>query len=166
MDSNVVAKGVYHCELIRDGKKIDEWTFDNIVTNEGLTSSVSVTLCNYSQITSWYLGIFEGDYTPSATDTAAGFATNATECTAYQESARPSFVPEEPTGPSCTNINNKAVFTFNQNKTIYGAFLISSRTKGGVSGKLMSAAQFSTGPKSVTPTDQLLITYTYNLASV
>lgn len=164
MDSNSTAKGRFFWEHVREGKVIDSGYFDNLVVNEGLTNMVGVTLCGVTQISSWYFGVFEGNYVPVATDTAANIAANSTECTAYQEATRPLFVPAVPTGPSCTNSANKAVFTFNANKTIYGAFLISNNVKGGTSGKLFSGAQF-TSSKSVTPTDQLLISYTHNVAS-
>ena len=84
--------GEYHCQIVRDGKVIDEWTEKNLVVNEGLNSMLNVTFNAAAQITTWYVGVFEGNYTPVATVTAASIAASSTECTAYASSTRPEFV--------------------------------------------------------------------------
>jgi hypothetical protein len=112
-------------------------------------------------VSPWYVGVFEGNYTPLAADTGTTFPTDATECTAYDEAARVEYVEAASTAQSITNSADRAVFTFNATKTIYGAFLISAATKGATGGTLFCASQFAS-PRSVAATDELHIAYTVN----
>lgn len=156
--------GYFTGQHIRDGKVIDEWEDHNLVVDQGLNALLDIMFHGSTQINPWYLGLFEGNYTPVASVTAATIASAATECTAYSETTRQEYNEAAASGKSTTNSANKATFTFNATKTIYGAFLISDATKSGTSGTLFSAAKFSAA-KSVVSTDQLLLTYTFNAAS-
>jgi hypothetical protein len=118
-----------------------------------------------TQIATWYIAPFEGNYTPVATVTAATITAAATESTAYDETVRQTYDEAAAASQSITNSANKATFTFNATKTIYGAFLVSLNTKSGTTGTLFSAAKFAT-PKSVVDDDQLLLTYTFTASSV
>lgn len=164
-EANIQTKGQYHCQIIRDGKVIDDWTEDNLVVNEGLNSMLNVMFNGAAQITTWYVGVFEGNYTPVATVTAATIAASATESTAYTSSTRPEYVEATSAAQSTTNSASRASFVFNASKTIYGAFLISSNTKSGTSGTLFSAARFSTS-RAVVSGDELLVTYTVTASAV
>jgi len=155
--------GVFHGQLIRDGKVIDEWETHNLVVNQGLDSILGVYFTGVTPITSWYLAPFTGNYTPVATDTASTIVSNATECTAYTSTTRVAYSGVEGS-QQCTNSASPAVFTFNASATIYGAFLTSASTKSSTSGTLFAAAQFSTA-KSVASNDQLSLTYTFSAAS-
>lgn len=157
--------GVFHCEHVRKGEVIDSWEQPNLVVNEGLNSLLSIMFNGGTQITTWYLGLFEGNYTPVAGVTAATITAASTECTAYDEATRVAYVEAAPASQSITNSASKATFTFNATKTIYGAFLVSNSTKSGTTGTLFSAARFSTS-KAVVDDDQLLLTYTFSAASV
>lgn len=162
--ASFLVAGRYHGTIIRDGEVIDEFDAKNVVTNEGLNSLLNVYLNAASQISTWYLGLFTGNYTPVSSDTAATIAANATEATGYTAGARQQFTPAAASGQSITNSANRASFTFNATQTIYGAFLASSGVINGTSGTLFSAAQFGTA-KNVVNNDQLLLTYTFNGAS-
>jgi hypothetical protein len=157
-------KGVYHFQHVRDGEVIDEWDAENIIVNQGLNYIINAALCAGSVITAFFLGLFSGNYTPVASDTASSIAANATEVTAYAAGARQAFTPAAATSQQATNSASQASFTFNASVTVYGAFLISSSTINGTSGTLVSAAQFGTS-KSVVSGDQILVTYTFSLAS-
>jgi hypothetical protein len=157
--------GKYTGQIIRDGKVVDEWEDNNIIVNQGLDSVLNVYLDAATQLPSWFLGVFEGNYTPVATDTAATIAGNSTECSAITNATRPPWTPAASSGQSITNAAARATFTFNATKTIYGAFLISNSTIGGTSGSLFSAARFATA-KPVVNLDQLLLTYTFTASSV
>ena len=64
-----------------------------------------------------------------------------------------------------TNSASKAAFTMNATTTVGGAFLTSNNTKGGTTGTLFSAADFSSpGDRSVVSGDILNVTYTFSLA--
>jgi hypothetical protein len=64
-----------------------------------------------------------------------------------------------------TNSASPASFTINATSTVGGAFLVSNSTKGGTTGTLYSAADFSApGDRSVASSDILNVTYTLSLA--
>lgn len=157
--------GVFHGQIIRDDKIIEEFEDHNLVVNEGLNALNNIMFDAGTQITAWYLGIFEANYTPVSTVTAATIASASTESTAYTLGTRPAYTPAASSSQIITNSASPASFTFNATKTIYGGFLISSSTKGGTSGTLFAAAAFATS-KSVVSGDQLLLTYQFTSSSV
>ena len=157
--------GIWHGQIVRDGKVIDEWEDKNLVVNEGLNAVLNIMFHGDTQITTWYIAPFEGNYTPVATVTAATITAASTECTAYDEATRQSYDEAAASSQSITNSASRATFTFNATKTIYGAFLVSASAKSATTGTLMSAARFSSS-KSVVDNDQLLLTYTFTASSV
>lgn len=161
----LLVKGRYTGQIIRAGKVIDEWEDDNLVVNEGLNAGLNILFNSATQITAWYIGVFEGNYTPVATDTAATITANSTESTAYASSTRPQWVQAAASAQSITNSASRASFVFNATKTIYGAFLASASAKSAISGTLFSAARFAVA-KNVVNLDELLLTYTFSASSV
>jgi len=161
--AKIMLGGKFDVEHIRDGKLIGVDQCDNIVVNEGLNHVLSVIFNGGTQVNPWYVGLFEGNYTPVATDTAANITANSTECTAYNESTRQVYNESAPSGQSLSNSANKATFTMNATKTVYGAFIASASAKSATTGTLMSAARFSAA-RSVVSSDQLLVTYTFAAA--
>lgn len=157
--------GRFAVEHIREGELIDEFEVPNLVVNEGLNHILNTVLNAGTPVTTWYLGLFEGNYTPIATVTAATIAAASTESTAYDESTRQEYVEAAASGQSITNAASKATFTLNATKNIYGAFLVSASAKSATSGVLLAAARFSS-PKAVVDDDQLLLTYTFSASSV
>lgn len=139
----------------------------NLLTNEGLDHILDVVLHGSTQITTWYVAIFESDTIILATHTYAspGF----TECTAYDEANRPEYVEAAASSQSVTNSANKATFTFNATKIIYGASLLGggtgASTKGDTAGggTELCAVQFSSS-RSVVDDDTLDVTYTVSAA--
>jgi hypothetical protein len=161
----IAVSGRYDWTHLRDGQIIDEGFDENLVVNEGLNDVLSVYLVAGTQKPSWFLGVFEGNYTPVATDTAAVITANSTECVAYTASTRQAWTPGAVAAQAVDNSASRASFTFNATKTIYGAFLISYNTKSGTTGTLFSAARFATS-KAVANLDQLLLTYSFTASSV
>ncbi len=157
--------GKFIGQHVRAGKVIDEWESPNLVVNEGLNSLLGIMFHGDTQIGTWYLGIFEANYTPVATLTAATVTAASTECTAYSETVRQTYNEAAAASQSITNSASVATFTFNATKTIYGAFLVSNSAKSSTAGTLFSAAQFASS-KAVVSTDQLLLTYTFTASSV
>lgn len=158
--------GVFTIEHVRNGVVIDTWQEKNLVTNEGLNSLLDVYLNGdgTAKIPAWYVALFEGNYTPLATVTAATFTAAATECTAYDEATRVLWVDAAASAQQITNTASKATFTMNATKTIYGAALISASAKSATTGTLFAASRFSVS-RAVVDNDQLLITYTVQAAS-
>jgi len=162
--SKIAVHGQYHGQLIRAGKVIDEFVDENLVVNEGLNALLDIMFHGSTQVSTWYLGLFEGNYTPIASVTAASIVAAATETTAYDEASRPAFDEAAASSQSITNTASRATFTFNATKTIYGAFLTSNATKSGTTGTLFSAARFAAS-KAVVSGDQLLLAYTFTASS-
>ena len=162
--------GVFAIQHVRDGEVIDEFDSKNLVVNQGLNYLLNTALDAAAAQASWYVGLFTGNYTPLATDTASSFPTAATETAAYTVATRPAWTPPAggSTAQSIDNSASKATFTMNAAATIYGAFLISSNTinntNSATAGVLFAASQFS-APRSVVANDQLLITYAVSAVS-
>ena len=157
--------GIFSGELYRKGRLIDAFEDPNLVVNEGLNNLLSVYFNGGSQITTWYIGIFEGNYTPAASLTAATVTATSIECTAYDGATRPEYTEAAPSAQSITNSASRASFVFNATKTIYGAFLVSVSAKSATTGTLFSAARFGSA-KAVIDDDELLLTYTFTASSV
>lgn len=160
----LIVGGIFTGQIRRKGVIIDEFEAPNLVTNEGLNALLDIMLHNGTQVATWYLGLFEGNYTPVATVTAATITAASTECTAYDEATRVEFEEAAASAQSITNSANRATFTFNATKTIYGAFLVSVSTKSATTGVLFSATRFAAS-KAVVDDDELLLTYTFSAAN-
>lgn len=152
---------------IRGGREIYRETIVNLIPAEGIEHVLSVVLKAGTQIASWFVGIFEGNYTPQTTDTAATFPGLATETTSYTEATRPLWVGGTISGGSVDNSASEAQFTLNNPvaKTLYGDFLVSSSVKGGVTGTLLSVVRYTT-PRIVITGDLWFARVTASLVSV
>lgn len=115
----------------------------NLVPVEGMNHILEAILKSGATQPNWYIALFEGNYTPTATITAATFTVAATECVAYAETARVAWVPGAVANGTVDNSAAPAMFTFAADKTIYGAALISESTKGGGIGVILSIVRFS-----------------------
>ena len=139
----------------------------NLVTNEGLDAALDIMFHADTQITTWYLLLFNTNTTILATHTYAvpGF----TESTAYDEAVRQAYVEAAASGQSMTNSANKGVFTMNGTETIYGAALVgggsapTTKDDQAGGGFLWCAAQFASS-KNVDSGDTLEVTYTLTSA--
>jgi len=165
------ATGVYHVECHdKDGNL--KWSADtkNLVVNAGLAYMAGTALTSVAQITTWYIGLYGAgaSNTPAAGDTMSSHA-GWTEVTAYSNSTRvaATFVTATTANPSVvTNSASPATFNINGTTTVGGAFLTSGSAKGGTTGTLFSAADFSSpGDRSVVSGDIISVTYTFSLAA-
>jgi hypothetical protein len=165
------ATGVYHVECHdKDGNL--KWSADtkNLVVNAGLAYMAGTALTSVTQITTWYIGLYGAgaSNTPAATDTMSSHA-GWTEVTPYSNATRvaATFVTATTANPSVvTNAASPATFNINATATVGGAFLTSGSAKGGTTGTLFSAADFSSpGDRSVVSGDIISVTYTFSLAA-
>lgn len=163
-DEKMVAGGVFTTQCYRDGKLIWTDVSDNLICNQGLDHILNVVLHGTTPVDPWYIGIFEGNYTPVAAVTAATITADSTESTAYDESTRVAYVEAAASSQSTTNSASPATFTINASKTIYGAFLASASAKSATTGTLLAATRFATA-RAVIDNDVLLVTYTITAAS-
>jgi hypothetical protein len=154
----------------RDGEMIDKWAETNICTNEGLNNLYDVHFSKGTQITQWYVGIYNTDTTPVVTMTYA--TPSFTESTHYSGATRPLWQEGGVASKSIDNSANKASFTMNTAETIYGAALFgggtAATTKGDSAGggKIYNVSDFSGGSKTVASDDVLKVTVTLQATDV
>lgn len=161
---NVKIGFVWDVEHWRKGRLLQKELTHNIMCTEGLNYFLDTSVRGGAALSTWYIAIFEGNYTPILGDTAATIVASATECTAYSESVRQTYTTVAAASGVLTNAASVAVFTANTTKTIYGGFITSASAKSATTGKLISAAKFATS-KAVESTDVLNITATITLTS-
>jgi len=162
-----LAESIWDVEHWRKGELLALTRDHNICTDEGLNALLDIMFHGATQITTWYVALFESDTTPAAGTT---YATPVyTESAAYTEGARQAFTEAAASSKSITNSASKATFTMNATKTIYGAALVgggtdatdNTDTAGG--GTLYCASKFSSA-KSVESGDVLKVTVTITAA--
>jgi len=140
----------------------------NLVTEEGRDYYLDVALSSATQITAWYVAIFESDHTPAAGNTYA--VPGYTESEAYDEATRPAWTEAGVSSQSITNSASKASFTMNATKTIYGGALVGggtdANTKGDAAGggTLLCLSAFSSG-KPVEDDDVIKLTITATMSA-
>jgi len=176
MDEGAAAKGryIFQC-LDKDGKLKWEDVAPNLVVNVGLQDMNAKYFLGSAYTATWYLGLITGPgsgTTIVAGDNASSH-TGWAENTGYSNATRPtaSFGTATLADPSV--ISNSvasggtlASFSINASSTIAGAFLISNSTKGGTTGILFSASDFtSPNDRVVVSGDTLNVTYTFSLTA-
>jgi hypothetical protein len=166
------AGGVYHVQC-HDAQGNLKWEVKehNLVVNVGLQDMNSKYFAGSSYTAAWYLGLYGAgaSNTPAAADTMSSHA-GWTEVTAYSQATRPQavFGTDTTADPSViSNSASPAVYTINGTTTVGGAFLTSNSTKGGTTGTLFSAVDFSApGDRAVVSGDTVTVTYTFSLDAV
>lgn len=165
MNEQIKAGFTYTVEVLdHHGEVVDTEVVANIMPDEGITHVLNTVLKGGSPVGTWYVGLYEGNYTPAGTETAATLNSAATESTAYDETARIAFVPGSITDGNVDNSASKAEFTFNTAKVIYGGFIASASAKGSTSGVLLSIVRFGS-PKSLDDGGILRVTAGFTMAS-
>ena len=170
MEEGAAAKG-YYTILCFDNNGNLKWedTAPNLVVNVGLQDMNAQYFKGSAYTAAWYLGLITGPgsgTTIAAADTMASHAGWA-ENTGYSNATRPAatFGTATTADPSVqTNSASPAAFSINASSTIAGAFLTSISTKGGTTGILFSASDFtSPNDRVVVSGDTLNVTYTFSL---
>ena len=162
-----LAESVWDVEHWRGEDMLSKTQDHNVCTDEGLDALLDIMFHAATQITAWYVAIFEDDVTPSAATTYA--VPVYTESTAYAEAARVAYVEAAASSKVMTNSASKATMTMNATKTIYGASLVgggsaaTDNTDVAGGGTLYAASKFSVA-KSVESGDVLKCTITITSA--
>lgn len=154
--SSVIGKYTAEC-IGPDGQVKWAVEFPNTVTTVGKNDLLDKYFTGTSYTATWYLGLINSGGSYSASDTASSHA-GWTENTGYSETTRPA--PSWGSASSGSKSTTATSFSINATSTIGGAFLISDNTKGGTSGILYSAGNFTGGNRSVALGDTLNVTYT------
>lgn len=166
MNEQLKAGFVYAVEVLdAAGDVVETSTDHNLMPAEGIAHTINTLLKGGAPVTAWYVGLFEGNYTPAPTDTAATLPAAATECTAFSEATRAALALGAISGGAVDNASSKAEFTFPVDKTIYGGFISSASAKGSTSGVLLSIVRFGS-PKVLSAGSTLRITAGLALASL
>lgn len=170
-NESMSAKGRFIVECFdKDGNL--KWREDNenLVVNVGLKDMNDKYFSGSTYTATWYIGLYGSGATnsPAAGDTMSSHA-GWTEVTAYSNATRPAATFGAATTANPSVINNSAsvaVFNINGTATVGGAFLTSNNTKGGSTGILFSASDFtSPGDRSVVNGDTLNVTYQFSLTA-
>ena len=172
IEDGAAAKGHYTILCFdKDGKLKWEDIAPNLVVNVGLQDMNAKYFAGSAYTAAWYIGLITGpgaSTTIAAADTMSSHAGWA-ENTGYSNATRPAatFGTATTANPSVqTNSASPASFTINATSTIAGAFLVSNSTKGGTTGILFSASDFtSPGDRAVVSGDTLNVTYTFSLTA-
>lgn len=159
MTDSILGTGFeYLVEVVKDGRVVDSRIEHNIMPQQSVDHVASLIRGGgASPISNWYVGVFESNFVPDETTTAGDLQNEAGESTAYDENTRPVWENTYDGSSLIANAGNRAEFTMNAAKSIYGAFVVSSQTKGGTGGTLLSIARFSS-PREVEPGSVLRIT--------
>lgn len=141
----ITAKGEYY-DRINGG----EWTrTENLIPTEGLAHILNVALGTTPKPASYHLALFSAAATPAAGWTAASFASTASEIVSmtegYSAATRPTWTPANTSANSIDNMAAVAKVTMKtaSSLTVQGAAMLTSSTKGGTSGALISASKYA-----------------------
>jgi hypothetical protein len=168
-------EGRFLMEHWRNGEKIAEYPFHNLVTNEGKNRMFNTMFKGTAQLTTWYVGLVSSvSYTALAVaDDYADIGQTADgwkEFTGYNDDAnaqssttRPAWAAASASAQAITN-STPAIFDITSPGTIKGAFICggaSAQTKGDhtAGGVLWSEGLFSSGDNVAAIGDQLKFTY-------
>lgn len=155
----------YLVEVVKNGEVIETEICHNLLPIEGANHMVGVVFKGQSAVSQWYVGLFEGNFTPSVNDVAATLPSLATECASYSGATRVAFTPGAVAAGAVDNTAARAEFTFTAAKTVYGGFISSAPAKGATTGVLASLVRFSS-PKTLDADSILRVTAGFTLSSI
>ena len=139
------ATGVYFHSVNGQDEQIDS----NLLPTEGLTHLLAVALGATAKLPNWYLALYSGAITPTASWTASNFAATASEIVSgtegYSNATRPAFTAGTAAAGEINNLAAKASFTIacTTSINVNGAGLLSNSGKGSTAGVLVSASRFA-----------------------
>lgn len=140
----------WHAEIINaDGSVAEKESAWNLIPADGIDFLIRAPFGDVGSISTFFLGLFRGNYIPSPSTSAADIPSGMIEFVDYSEASRPEWVRQLASIGTMDNLSQKAEFTVTQDRTIYGAFLVSNATKGGNNGLVLSCVRFAT-PKPLT----------------
>jgi len=134
----------------------------NLVVTVGLNDLLNRRFKASSYTSSDYVGL-KGSGTVAAGDTMSSHS-GWSEVTGYSESNRPALTLGSVSSGSVDNSASKASFSINASVTVAGAFVVDDNTKGGTSGILYGAADFSSS-RSLSSGDTLNVQVTLTVTA-
>ena len=170
-------KGRYVVEHWRNGKRFNEYHFQNDVTNEGKNKLLDVMFHGTAQISSWFLGLIDnaGYSALAAGDTYDDIDQAANGWDEFQNytdagngdsaTTRPVWTEDAASAQSISN-SSVAVFDVTGSGTVKGLFAVGGIANANLKGNhesggtLWATALFGSGDVAVLNGDQLKVTYT------
>ena len=157
---DVTAEGIYFPKqgVMASGEYFDringgQWDrTQNLIVTEGLAHILSVALGATAKPAGYFLALFSGTAAPAANWTAANFAAAASEIVSmtegYTSPTRPAWTP--PASTDTNSIDNMAAIASVTMATagqlnVAGAAMLTNNTRGGTTGKLISATKYAAG---------------------
>ena len=141
----ITAKGEYY-DRINGG----EWTrTENLIPTEGLAHILNVALGTTPKPASYHLALFSAAAQPTASWTAASFASTASEIVSmtegYSAATRPTWTPANTATNSIDNMAAVAKVTMKtaSSLTVQGAAMLTNSSKGSTAGALISASKYA-----------------------
>lgn len=153
-------------EYDRDDKLVGQETTVNLIPIEGLNYILSASFDEGTQYPSFYVGLYEGNYTPTPADLMATFPTVATELTAYSSTTRPALTLGTIADGNMDNFDTVTEFTgTTDGKQAQGGFITTAAAKGGTTGPLLSAVKFPS-PRALNNGGRLEVAVAFQFVSV
>jgi hypothetical protein len=150
--------------LDRNGRALSVEEAPNIVPTVGLDYLVNAALFGDAQFTTWYLGLFNNNWSPVAGDTMTTLIASAGENQAYTGTARQAIPFPAVAAGETNTIDTPNIFEFATAQTIRGGFITTSPTWGGTTGLLISAVLFPS-PKVMLAGESLKVPVGFGLQS-
>jgi hypothetical protein len=157
--SEMLAKGKFTLQHIREGEVIGEYEFPNGITDAGMNSILGIMFHSDTQITTWYIGLIDNSgFSALANGDVMSSHAGWNEFTTYSQSTRVAWSPGASSSRSITN-GTTSDFSITGSGTMKGIFIVNNSTKSGTTGTLWSTAAFGS-TVAVLNGDTLKVTYT------
>jgi hypothetical protein len=165
---NVKIGFVYDFECIGVDGEV-RWTAreENLIPDVGRDYILNAALTGGSQLSTWYIGLYENTHVPVVSDTMTSLLADAGEITTYTSagSLRLQLQAGALSAGVYSNVATKAEFVFTANKSVRGGFIASSAAQGATSGTLLSAV-YNSSAKAVNAGETLRVTAGLSLTTV
>jgi len=144
--------------------------FPNIVPLAGRNMILDLLLHTQAKPANWYLAPFAGNVTPADSWTGANFTANATEFTNYTEVSRPELIVTAADAGAINNYASRGQITVGDgvgvnDVVVRGIGVLTSGTKSGTTGFLLSAARLPSDRPNLVEGDVISLGFSLSLSN-
>lgn len=146
MTDALMVRGFRHVLELYDiatGELVDREDVFNLIPDVGIDFLATSPFGDTAPIQQFYCGLFSQNFVPTRTTKSTDIPAVMGEFVNYSDATRPTW-DRVYANHTQDNMASKAVFIPTSDATVYGSFIVSSPTKGGNNGVLLSVARFST----------------------